>query len=90
MLHTAIKKKTGELSTQAAHSQLTNIILPLCYNRICDELDDSEKSNFPDLDELLHSLDLKDICPSTVHHWLHYLGFRYSFNKKTYYPDIKF
>ena len=79
------KVKTGELCTELAHAELTQVIVPNCYNKWVQDIDD-----YPDIisyHELLSALDMKNISISSTWRYLHHMGYTYDYNKRCYYTD---
>ena len=81
------KVKTGKLSTESTQVELKNIILPNSYDCYINNIDLNERDNVPSYVELLRSLDISNICYSTVYLWLKNLGYEYDENKRCYYTD---
>ena len=59
------------------------VALCWCHDDLLMEAGDVNKHNMPTYDELLHMLDLKSICISTVWRWMVYLGYQYDENNRS-------
>ena len=69
--------KNGSLSSEAARSEITNVILPDCYRQLLIDAGD-DALLMPSLEELKFQLDITSICISTVWRWISNLNFNSS------------
>ena len=58
------KVKTGEICTELAHAELTQVIVPGCYTNMVQESND--KKDIISYDDLLRILDMKSISISST------------------------
>ena len=81
------KIKSGELSTESLCCEIKNVIIPRCYAKLLLEAGEANRNSIPNLPDLLLMLDIRTLGLQTVWRWLHYLGFQYDENKRSYYTD---
>ena len=81
------KVKTGELSIEYAHYEVTKKIVPRCYEELLLEAGEKSRDAIPKYEDVFQMLDLKKIHFDTVWRWITNLGFHYDVNEKSYYID---
>ena len=51
--------KTGELSTEAAHTEVTKVIIPRCYSYLLIDAGEEGRGSIPSYNDLLSMLEYK-------------------------------